>query len=149
MKIEDLLRRFGKQQRRRALDRVGEFTTMLGPQSIYMGVFQGKDNYLVYGEVRGECDLEGTLVLGEGSRWKGNIRAAHVVVAGQVEGDIFAVNKLELAHTAFVRGKITSPVVAMARGAVHDGSIRMAKQTQVTRFSERRDTVEKEKEKEK
>lgn len=147
MNIEDLLRRFGKQQRRRALDRVGEFTTMLGPQSIYMGVFQGKDNYLVYGEVRGECDLEGTLVLGEGSRWKGNIRAAHVVVAGQVEGDIFAVNKLELARTAFVRGKITSPVVAMARGAVHDGSIRMAKQTQVTRFSERRDTVEKEKEK--
>ncbi len=145
MKIEDLLRRFGKQQRRRALDRVGEFTTMLGPQSIYMGVFQGKDNYLVYGDVRGECDLEGTLVLGEGSRWKGNIRAAHVVVAGQVEGDIFAVNKLELARTAFVRGKITSPVVAMARGAVHDGSLRMAKQTQVTRFSERRDTVEKEK----
>ena len=147
MKIEDLLRRFGKQQRRRALDRVGEFTTMLGPQSIYMGVFQGKDNYLVYGEVRGECDLEGTLVLGEGSVWKGNIRAAYVVVAGQVEGDIFAVNKLELARTAFVRGKITSPVVAMARGAVHDGSIRMARQTQVTRFSERRDAPEKEKEK--
>lgn len=147
MKIEDLLRRFGKQQRRRTLDRVGEFTTMLGPRSVYMGVFQGKDNYLVYGEVQGECDLEGTLVLGEGSRWKGNIRAAHVVVAGQVEGDIFAINKLELARTAFVRGKITSPVVAMARGAVHDGSIRMAKQTQVTRFNERRDPLEKEKEK--
>ena len=147
MKIEDLLRRFGKQQRRRALDRVGEFTTMLGPHSVYMGVFQGKDNYLVYGEVQGECDLEGTLVLGDGSRWKGNIRAAQVVVAGQVEGDIFAVNKLELARTAFVRGKITSPVVAMARGAVHDGSIRMARQTQVTRFSERRDPAEKEKEK--
>jgi cytoskeletal protein CcmA (bactofilin family) len=60
-----------------------------------------------------------------------------------VEGDIHATAKLELASTAFVRGKITSPVVAIARGAVHDGSISMAKQTQITRYYERRESLEK------
>ncbi|MHB8728555.1 MAG: bactofilin family protein [Sulfuricaulis sp.] len=130
---------FSKKKDRRTLDRVEDFTTMIGPKSVYMGVFQGKDNHIVYGEVQGECDIEGTLVLGEGSRWMGNIRAVNIVVAGRVEGDIHAVNKLELTPTAFIRGKITSPIVAIARGAVHDGSIRMVKQTQITRFQERRD----------
>ncbi len=116
---------------------------MLGPESVYTGVFQGKDNHIIYGQVQGECDIEGILVLGEGSRWKGNIRAGSVVIAGRVDGDIQAVNKLELARTAYVRGKITSPVVAIARGAVHEGSIRMAKQTQITRFVDRREAEEK------
>ena len=144
MKIEELLKAFGQKQRRRTLDHVGDFTTMLGPESVYMGVFQGKDNHIIYGEVQGECDLEGILVLGEGSRWKGNIRAANIVIAGRVEGDIQATNKLELAKTAHVRGKITSPVVAIARGAVHEGGIRMSRQTQITRYVDRREVTEKE-----
>jgi cytoskeletal protein CcmA (bactofilin family) len=143
VKFEDMLK-FGKNRQRRTLDHVEEFSTMLGPDSVYMGVFQGKDNHIVYGQVQGECDIEGILVLGEGSRWTGNIRAGSVVVAGRVEGDIFATNKLELARTAHVRGKITSPVVAIARGAVHDGGIRMAKQTQIVRYHERREPPEKE-----
>lgn len=145
MKIEEILKSFGRKQRRRTLDRIENFTTMLGPDSVYTGVFQGKDNHIIYGEVQGECDIEGILVLGEGSRWKGNIRAASVVIAGRVEGDIEATQKLELARTGYVYGKMTSPVVAIARGAVHEGSIRMAKQTQITRFVERREAPEKDK----
>lgn len=146
MKLQDILKR-KREKRRRTLDRVGQFTSMLGPQSVYMGVFQGKDNYIVYGEVQGECDIEGTLVLGEGGRWRGNIRARNIVIAGQVEGDIRAENKLELARTAVVRGKISSPVLAIARGAVHDGSIHMPNQTQVTRFQEQREPPQNEKKK--
>ena len=146
MKLEDILMFNKNKDRRRTLDRVESFTTMIGPQTVYMGVFQGKDNHIVYGEVQGECDIEGTLVLGEGSRWTGNIRAANIVVAGRVEGDIHAVNKLELTRTAHIHGKITCPVVAIARGAVHDGSIRMEKQTQITHFDERREKPEGEEE---
>lgn len=142
MKLEEILLKFSRRKRRRTLDRIDNFTSMLGPGSVYSGVFQGKDNHIIYGEVQGECDLEGILVLGEGSRWRGNIRAATIVIAGRVEGDIQATNKLELARTAFVRGKIASPIVAIARGAVHEGSIRMAKQTQITRFVERREISE-------
>ena len=134
---------FSKKNDRRTLDRVQQFTTMIGQQTVYTGVFQGKDNHIVYGEVKGECDIEGTLVLGEGSRWTGNIRAGNIVVAGRVEGDIHAVSKLELTRTAVVRGKIASPVVAIARGAVHDGGIRMDRQTQITHFEERREPPDK------
>ncbi|MEX2162932.1 MAG: polymer-forming cytoskeletal protein [Sulfuricaulis sp.] len=147
MKLDEILKIGNKN--RRTLDRVEDFATMLGPQSRYQGVFQGHDNHIVYGEVQGECDIEGVLVLGEGSRWTGNIRAVSVVVAGTVDGDIHATSKVELARTAIVRGKITSPVVAIARGASHDGSIRMAKQTQITRYHERREANESEPLKEK
>jgi hypothetical protein len=39
--------------------------------------------------------------------------------------------------------------VAIARGAAHDGSIRMAKQTQITRYQERREANDREPLKEK
>jgi cytoskeletal protein CcmA (bactofilin family) len=138
VQLQDILGWRKREKRRRTLDHVGQFTSMLGPQSVYRGVLQGKDNHIVYGEVQGECDIEGTLVLGEGSRWRGNIRALNVVIAGHVEGDIQADNKLELARTAVVRGRIASPVVAIARGAVHEGSLRMSGETQVMRFKDRR-----------
>jgi len=146
LKLEDILKP-KREKSRRTLDHVGQFTSMLGPQSVYKGVFQGKDSHIVYGEVQGECDIDGTLVLGEGGRWRGNIHARNVVIAGEVEGDIRADGKLELARTAVVRGKISSPVVAIARGAVHDGSIRMTDQTKVTRFEDRREPPEAEKKK--
>ncbi len=140
--------KLGRNKRRRTVDQIAEFATVFGPLSSYAGMLQGQDNYLVYGQVQGDCDIEGTLVLGEGGRWLGNIRATNVVVAGTVEGDIDATAKLELARSAEVHGKITSPVVAIARGAVYGGKLRMTKTMQVMRYEDRRETPEKEKESE-
>jgi hypothetical protein len=77
LKIEEILKSFGRKQRRRTLDRIENFTTMIGADTVYMGVFQGKDNHIIYGEVQGECDLEGILVLGEGHRPRRGARRQH------------------------------------------------------------------------
>ena len=140
--------KFGRHKRRRTVDQVTEYATVFGPLSSYVGMLQGQENYLVYGQVQGDCDIEGTLVLGEGGRWRGNIRAVNVVIAGMVEGDIEATAKVELARSAEVQGKITSPVVAIARGAVYGGRLRMTKTMQVVRYEDRRGTPEQEKENE-
>jgi len=137
MKINSLLH-LGENKLRRTLDQVGEFTTIIGAESALTGSFKGKDNYLVYGRVEGECDLEGAVMLGEGGCWVGNIVAHHVFIAGEVEGDITAHGKIELLASARIRGHLTSPVIAMAEGAAFDGEIKMEKQSQVTSYSERR-----------
>jgi cytoskeletal protein CcmA (bactofilin family) len=55
-----------------------------------------------------------------------------------VAGDVYASAKLELQPTARIRGNITSPLIAMAEGALFDGEIRIRPHPQLVRFDEKR-----------
>jgi len=126
-----------RRRNRRALDRA-EFDTVIGEYTTYRGDLTGAENYRVYGRVEGNCDLKGHLFLGPAGRWTGDIVAEHVVVAGEVHGDVYASAKLELHATARIRGNITSPVIAMAEGARYEGEICMRPRPQLVHFSEKR-----------
>lgn len=126
-----------KKNRRRAVDRI-DFSTRIGKESVYRGDIAGSENYLVYGSVYGDSDIQGHLLLAPGARWRGDIRARHVVIAGEVNGNVSATEKLELQESARIMGNITAPVIAIAEGAVYDGKIHMRPRPQVTRFSEKR-----------
>jgi cytoskeletal protein CcmA (bactofilin family) len=124
-------------QRRRSADGVEAYATVIGPESLFEGSLGGKDNYLVYGKVVGDCDIQGTLVVAPGGTWKGDVAADNVVVGGTIRGNVVARTKLELGPSAHVHGDVTSPYIAMAVGASHEGEVRM-KQSRITRYSERR-----------
>lgn len=123
---------------RRVLDEVRRFDTLVGGRARLAGGIEGVDNCIVNGGVVGDCRLRGVLVVGEGATWKGNIRAVCAVIAGTVEGDIEVESKLELGATARVRGTLSGPAIAIARGAVHEGEIRMQEASEIVRFEERR-----------
>ena len=139
MKLDALLK-LGQRRKRRTVDQVREFSTVIGPESQFVGNFSGKEHFVIYGRVNGKCDIEGTVVLGETGVWEGNIHASNVVIAGQITGDVSASVKVELAPTARISGNISSPVVAIAEGAVYAGKIDMRKETRLTHFNERRAT---------
>ena len=121
---------------RRSLDGVEGFTTSVGAGSVFTGTIGGEGHTIVLGRVEGSSDLNGTLVIGEGGAWLGNVTAKNVVIAGELEGTIVAQEKIEILSTAQIRGSLTSPVIAIAEGAVHDGEIHMG---EVKRFTDRRD----------
>jgi cytoskeletal protein CcmA (bactofilin family) len=120
------------------LDRIEGFDTVIGPESVVTGTFRGKDNLVVHGRITGQCDLNGTFMLATGGEWLGDIVADNVIIAGQVEGDVTARTRLELAATARIRGKLRSPAIAIAEGAVYEGKVDMARDTQLTHYNERR-----------
>ncbi len=122
---------------RRSLDGVDGFTTSIGAGSIFTGTIGGRGHIIVLGTVKGNSDLDGTLVIGEGGLWNGDITAKHIVIAGQVEGAIVAREKMEIVCTAKIRGSLTSPTIAIAEGAVHEGEIHMG---EVKRFTDQRDS---------
>jgi cytoskeletal protein CcmA (bactofilin family) len=126
---------FEKRKRRRQLDRI-EFATVIGEGTTYRGNLAGPDNYVVHGRVVGTCEIEGHLVIKPGGQWSGDIVARHVVVAGEVTGDVRAVEKLELAATAHVRGDIAAPVIALSEGAQYDGEV--LRRSRLVRFDEKR-----------
>jgi cytoskeletal protein CcmA (bactofilin family) len=121
---------------RRSLDGVDGFTTSIGAGSIFTGTVGGSGHIIVLGTVEGNSDLDGSLVIGEGGSWTGDISARHIVIAGQVEGSVVAREKMEIVSTARIKGSLTSPVIAIAEGAVHEGEIHMGK---VQHFTDQRD----------
>lgn len=130
---------FGRRpQRRRSVDQLDTFTSHIGIGTLLEGQIEGEGNYLVEGEVAGDGDIVGVLVLAAGAYWMGDVTADYVRVAGKVDGNVTARSKIDLAPTAVVTGNLTSPVIAIAEGAVYEGTISRPRKTQVTRYAERR-----------
>lgn len=121
---------------RRVLDNIHVVPKTIDRNAVYMGNLNGSDNYLVHGQVFGDSDLRGTLMLSEDCQWKGNIVADVVVVKGEVNGDITAHSKIELRNTAKVTGLLSAPIVAIAHGASLEGEV--DQESFVTHFEESR-----------
>jgi len=127
-----------RQPRRRSADQLTVFSSQIGIGTLLKGVLRGKGNYQIQGEVAGDGDIEGAVVLAAGAYWKGNVTADYVRIAGKVEGNVAAHSKIELTQTAVVTGDLSAPVVAIAEGALYEGAISRPRKTQVTRYNERR-----------
>jgi len=123
---------------RRTLDNVIRFTSSIGENTEFTGSFSGGENIIVRGHVRGESDVNGAVVITETGRWEGRLKADIAIVAGVVNGDIIAREKIEILAGAKITGNLSSPVIAIETGAIHDGHMEMTSITQVQRFSEKR-----------
>lgn len=136
MPFANLFRR--NPRRRRTTDRLETVSDLIGPGCLIAGALSGRGNYLVEGEVIGNGAFDGVVVLAAGGYWQGELVADYVRVAGKVEGNVGARVKLELEATAVVTGNLASPLIAIAEGAVYEGTISRPRDTRVTRHPERR-----------
>jgi len=121
---------------RRSLDHLKKVPTILAREVVYVGVIEGRDNYVVHGRVEGSCDLDGVLLIGPDCLWVGNITADTVIVKGRVEGGIHANFKIEVRPSARIKGDLSGSLIAVAEGAVVQG--RISPDSIITRFTERR-----------
>jgi cytoskeletal protein CcmA (bactofilin family) len=123
--------------RRRIQDSNGPTTYVAASTSI-VGTITGKGAYVFCGSVEGNCDIEGPLTLAEGGRWKGILKATDVVVAGVVEGDVVAAQRVEILGSARVTGSLSGNSIAVAEGAIIAGEIKVTSGATPTTFLEKR-----------
>ncbi|HYA35828.1 MAG TPA: polymer-forming cytoskeletal protein [Candidatus Binataceae bacterium] len=79
----------------------------------------------VDGQVEGEIAAKDSLTVGESAIITAHIKAAAVIVAGKVSGDITAAQKIEIRPTGKVLGNLTSPVVVIHEGSLFEGHCSM------------------------
>ena len=125
--------------RRRIQDSAGGPTTYIGSGSKICGKLTGKGAYVFCGEVEGDCEIEGPVTLAEGGRWKGTLKAKDVIIAGTVDGDVIAEQRVEIAGTARIAGSISGNAIAVAEGAIIEGEIKVQSGKPTVRFEEKRD----------
>ncbi len=128
----------GDRSRRRLLDSMGEPATIIGRDTEFVGALSGPGHVLVRGVVRGDSVLAGSVTVAEGGQWLGALRAADIVVAGSIDGDVAAADRIEIRPTARIRGSVTAGRIAIGQGAVVEGDLSTAAAADVHRFEEKR-----------
>ncbi|MDJ0710270.1 MAG: polymer-forming cytoskeletal protein [Woeseiaceae bacterium] len=123
---------------RRFRDRSSGAPTLINGGCRIAGVISGNGDFQVSGEVDGDCDVEGSVILARDGFWQGTIKATNVVISGHVEGDIVASGKVEIADTARITGTVTGEAIAVAEGAVVEGIMKTTVQAEPVEFVEKR-----------
>ncbi|HKD65712.1 MAG TPA: polymer-forming cytoskeletal protein [Candidatus Binataceae bacterium] len=77
------------------------------------------------GQVDGEISANDALVIGESAVVTAQVKAASVVIAGKISGDIIAAKRVEIRPTAKVFGNLTTPVLVVHDGALFEGHCAM------------------------
>jgi len=77
------------------------------------------------GQVDGEISASDAVTVGESAVITAQVRAASVVIAGKVSGDIIAGKRVEIRPTAKVYGNLTTPVLVVHDGALFEGHCTM------------------------
>jgi cytoskeletal protein CcmA (bactofilin family) len=113
-------------------------TTYIAASTTITGTITGQGAYVFCGTVEGDCDINGPLTLAEGGRWKGTMKAADIVVAGTVEGDVVAKQRVEISGTARITGSLSGNSIAVAEGAIIEGEIKVTSGEPLTKFQEKR-----------
>ena len=125
-------------KRRRIRDRSSGAATLISEGCKITGEVTGSGDFLVNGQIAGDCDIDGTVTLAANGFWQGSIRARNVVVAGQIEGDVTANGKVEITDTAKISGTVTGEAIAVAEGAVVEGVMKTTGQAEPLEFKEKR-----------
>ena len=123
---------------RRTRDRTSGPATLISEGCKIVGLITGSGDFLVNGEVEGECDLRGTLTLARNGIWNGAIKADDVIVAGRLDGDIEARGKVEITDTARITGTGAGEAIAVAEGAVVEGVMKTTGKSEPMPFVEKR-----------
>lgn len=124
--------------KRRIADSAAGPTTYVAPGTTFQGTLTGQGRFIFCGTVVGDCDIDGPVTLAENAVWKGTLCATDVIIAGQVDGEVIAKQKLEISGTARVQGSLSGHSIAVASGAVIEGELKVASGGVPHTFEEKR-----------
>lgn len=107
--------------------RVGKIDTLVGQNTEVKGDISFTGGLHVDGRVRGNIlasdGSESTLTLSEHARVEGEVRVPHIILNGEVHGDVYASEHIELASNARIQGNVYYNLLEMAMGAEVNGSL--------------------------
>ena len=123
---------------RRLRDQSSGPATLISEGCKINGTLSGNGDFLINGQIEGDCDLEGTVTIAEQGLWKGVVIASTVIIAGTVEGDIEARGRVEITSTARITGTVSAEAIAVAEGAIVQGVMKTTGRTEPVEFVEKR-----------
>ena len=102
-----------------------EINAFLGRDTEFEGKLAFTGAVRIDGRFQGEILTEGTLIVGESASIESDIHASHIIVSGEIRGNIVADDRIEIHAPGKVYGNIHAPTVVIDEGVVFEGHCRM------------------------
>ena len=101
--------------------------TILGKGASFHGDMNFKYSLKINGSFIGNIETSGFLIVGEGALVEADVSADSIVVAGTVNGDIYARERVEMLSTGRVYGNIKAKKIKISDGVIFNGRCEMIK----------------------
>lgn len=93
------------------------------------GQITSREDLIVDGNIEGTVEVhEHRVTIGPNGRVNATIKARHIVIQGQVNGDLQATEKLEIRKGAYLIGDVTTGSIVIEDGGLIKGSIDIVRQ---------------------
>ena len=98
-------------------------------QTIFIkGELTGTEDLTIDGRVEGKIELKDHhLTIGPNGKIKADVFAKSIVITGELLGNAFASEKVEITNAGILKGDIVAPRIVIADGAQFKGSVDMDK----------------------
>ncbi|MBD9399569.1 bactofilin family protein [Pseudomonas sp. PDM11] len=104
-------------------------TSLIAAGAVFRGDLEFQGAVQIDGKVLGDLLTEQGLVrVSAEGQVEGEVRAPHVVIDGEIIGDVYASQHVELGAKARVRGNLYYGLMEMAMGAQVEGGLRPIKE---------------------
>jgi cytoskeletal protein CcmA (bactofilin family) len=126
--------------RRRLIDQfqASEAPTFVTTGSRITGDIEVNGPLVVCGTVRGDGRVGGVLRMAVTAEWEGEVHAKAAIIAGKLRGKLVVEEKLEVAASAVIHADVVAHSIAIAKGAVIDGSVTITSDQRLTEYQEKR-----------
>lgn len=104
-----------------------QINAFLGKETEFEGKLSFKGAVRIDGRFTGEIYTDGTLIAGESAVMKSEIHVSHIIISGEIRGNIIADKRIEIHAPGKVYGNIQAPVVVIDEGVIFEGNCRMQK----------------------
>lgn len=106
--------------------RGGELNTIIGKGSKINGNLNVQNSLRIDGLVIGDVHSTDTIIVGKDGEVQGQMKAKQVLLAGKVQGNVLATERVYLESKAVIQGDIKAARLVVDEGAMLDGKCNMA-----------------------
>jgi cytoskeletal protein CcmA (bactofilin family) len=104
-----------------------DLTAFIDEGSEIEGKYTFKGTVMLNGKFSGEINSSDSLIIGEKGVVNATVRAGVVLINGEVIGNVFATERVELRGTARVYGDVEAPVIVVDEGVLFEGHCKNTK----------------------
>ena len=115
---------YGGQVEEEATSSDGTFS-VIDRYSSFDGTFTADRDLRIDGVVKGTIECRGTLLVAEGATVEATVDAENIAIAGELNGEIRCVGRLQLLPTGRLSGNVSTTSLVISEGAIYEGDLAM------------------------
>ena len=100
----------------------GKITGFFDKETEIKGDLHFKGTFRVDGRFKGKIDSGSILIIGESGKVEADVKIGHIIINGEIKGNITASEKVEVNSNGRVFGTIISPKLVVEEGAYLEAS---------------------------